>query len=123
MRLSVGGGVPATVREVVSSGRVARQSRFRLTSRADRDAVRRAMESLGIAHLAGQSVLVLHELGPLEPLITHSVVLEDGRIVHRGAAPEPSGECAKPGHDHVHPHAEPEPVSLWRALVGRTGRH
>ena len=178
-RLSVGGGVPATVREIVSSGRIARQSRFRPTSRADREAVRRAMESLGIAHLAGQSVsllsggqqqrvliaralagepevlvmdeplagvdaenqralaetltmlvgegrtivLVLHELGPLEPLITHSVVLEDGRIVHRGEAPEPSGACALPGHDHVHPHAEPEPVSLWRALVGRTGRH
>ncbi|WP_106398259.1 metal ABC transporter ATP-binding protein [Actinocorallia populi] len=178
-RLSVGGGVPATVREIVSSGRIARQSRLRPASRADRAAVGRAMAALGVDHLAGQSVsrlsggqqqrvliaralagepdvlvmdeplagvdaenqraladtlsllvgqghtivLVLHELGPLEPLITHSVVLEHGRIVHRGAPPEPSGECALPGHDHVHPHAEPEPVSLWRALVGKTGRH
>jgi len=178
-RLSVGGGVPATVREIVSSGRIARQSRLRPTSRADRAAVDRAMAALGIDHLARRSVsqlsggqqqrvliaralagepdvlvmdeplagvdaenqraladtlamlveegrtivLVLHELGPIEPLITHSVVLEDGRIVHRGEPPQPSGACALPGHDHVHPHAEPEPVSLWRALVGRTGRH
>lgn len=177
-RLNVGGGVPATVREVVSSGRVARRSRFRPASKADRLAVERALAALDIEHLAGQSVarlsggqqqrvliaralagepevlvmdeplagvdaenqqaladtlarlvregrtvvLVLHELGPLAPLITRSVVLDHGRIVHRGRAPEPSGACAEPGHDHVHPHAEPEPVSLWRSLAaGRQG--
>src|SRR5262245_54428643 len=41
-RLSVGGGVPATVREIVASGRIARQSRFRPSSAADRRAVDRA---------------------------------------------------------------------------------
>jgi zinc transport system ATP-binding protein len=167
-RLSVGGGVPATVREVVSSGRIARQSRFRPSSAADRRAVDRALEAVGMAHrahdsaqelsggqqqrvliaraLAGEPdvfvmdeptagvdaasqetlartlreqvaqgrtvVLVAHELGPMEPLITRSVVLEDGRIAHEGTPPKPQGECARPGHDHVHPHAPAEESHL-----------
>ena len=160
-RLSVGGGVPATVREVVASGRIARQSRFRPASAADRRAVDAALEAVGMAGrardsaqelsggqqqrvliaraLAGEPdafvmdeptagvdaasqetlaatlrdlvaegrtiVLVAHELGPMEPLITRSVVLENGVIRHEGAPPAPQGECARPGHDHVHPHA------------------
>jgi zinc transport system ATP-binding protein len=167
-RLSVGGGVPATVREVVSSGRIARQSRFRPFSAADRTAVDQALEAVGMADrardpaqelsggqqqrvliaraLAGEPdafvmdeptagvdahsqatlagtlhglvsqgrtvVLVAHELGPLEPLITRSVVLEQGRIVHEGTPPVPEGECARPGHDHVHPHALTEEPRL-----------
>jgi zinc transport system ATP-binding protein len=169
-RLSIGGGVPATVREVVASGRIARQSRLRPSSAADRRAVDRALTAVGMAdrardpaqelsggqqqrvliaralagepdalvmdeptagvdarsqetlagtlrELVGQGrtvVLVAHELGPLEPLITRSVVLEAGRIVHEGVPPVPQGECARPGHDHVHPHAstsEPELLS------------
>jgi zinc transport system ATP-binding protein len=160
-RLSIGGGVPATVREVVASGRIARQSRLRPSSAADRRAVDRALTAVGMAdrardpaqelsggqqqrvliaralagepdalvmdeptagvdarsqetlagtlrELVGQGrtvVLVAHELGPLEPLITRSVVLEAGRNVHEGVPPVPQGECARPGHDHVHPHA------------------
>jgi zinc transport system ATP-binding protein len=160
-RLSVGGGVPATVREIVSSGRIARQSRFRPASAADRAAVDRALVAVGMADrardpvadlsggqqqrvliaralagepdafvmdeptagvdvrsqqtladtlrdLVGQGrtvVLVAHELGPLEPLITRSVVLDQGLIVHEGQPPSPLGDCARPGHDHVHPHA------------------
>ncbi|MGH3375626.1 MAG: ATP-binding cassette domain-containing protein, partial [Actinoallomurus sp.] len=57
-------------------------------------------------------VLVAHELGPLEPLITRSVVLDEGRIVHAGRPPTPQGECARPGHDHVHPHAPAEEPGL-----------
>jgi len=160
-RLSIGGGVPATVREIVASGRIARQSRFRPSTAADRSAVERALTAVGmadrardpaqelsggqqqrvliaralagepdslvmdeptagvdsrsqetlagtLAELVGQGrtvVLVAHELGPLEPLITRSVVLDQGRIVHEGVPPTPEGECARPGHDHVHPHA------------------
>ncbi len=76
-------------------------------------------------------LLVAHELGPLEPLITRAVVVHDGRIAHDGAVPEPAGHHAEPGHDHVHPHASPEParrdvgaVTLFqydfmlRALIG-----
>jgi zinc transport system ATP-binding protein len=42
-------------------------------------------------------LLVLHELGPLEPLIDRAVVLREG-LVERDAPPA--------GPDHVHPHAD-----------------
>ncbi len=159
-RTTAAGGVPATVREVVSSGRLSR-TRLRPPGRADRDAVRRALELVGMADrakdsvdalsggqhqrvliaralaaepellimdepmagvdLAGQDVLadtlrtqvaagvsvllVLHELGPLEPLIDRAVVLRDGRVAYEGAPPPGVGQHALPGHDHVHPHS------------------
>ena len=54
---------------------------------------------------AGTTVLlVLHELGPLEPLIDRAVVLRDGCVVHDGPPPKALGQHALPGHDHVHPH-------------------
>jgi zinc transport system ATP-binding protein len=167
-RLSIGGGVPATVREIVASGRIARQSRLRPSSAADRLAVDHALRAVGMAdrardpvqelsggqqqrvliaralagdpdalvmdeptagvdarsqetlaatlsELVGQGrtvVLVAHELGPLEPLITRSVVMDAGRIVHEGVPPVPQGDCARPGHDHVHPHAPAEEPHL-----------
>nr|WP_204020130.1 ATP-binding cassette domain-containing protein [Sinosporangium siamense] len=49
-RLQVGGGVPATVGEIVSSGRVARRRRFSRTSREDKAAVAAALEAVGMAH-------------------------------------------------------------------------
>jgi zinc transport system ATP-binding protein len=58
-RLSVGGGVPATVREVVASGRVGRQGRFRRTSSADRHAVDHALEDVGMQHRADDPVATL----------------------------------------------------------------
>lgn len=58
-RLSVGGGVPATVREVVASGRVGRQSRFRRTSSHDRHAVDHALEDVAMAHRADALVTTL----------------------------------------------------------------
>lgn len=170
-RLSVGGGVPATVREIVLSGRIARQRRFRRTSAEDRAAVADALEAVGLTARAGDPVhtlsggqqqrvliaralagrpdtfvmdeptagvdaasqraladtlaslvargrtvvLVMHELGPLEPLITRAVVLRDGRIVHDGAPPAAAGVHARPDHDHVHPHgpAERDPLLRW----------
>ncbi|MFE3449106.1 metal ABC transporter ATP-binding protein [Nonomuraea sp. NPDC059194] len=173
-RLQVGGGVPATVREVVASGRIARQRRLRPTNAADHQAVERALEAVSLSGRAGDSVqnlsggqqqrvliaralagepdvyvmdepnagvdadsqrlladtlttlvgagktivLVMHELGPLEPLITRGVVVRDGVIAHDGVPPRPEGDCAKPGHEHVHPHAEEPvggPLAGWRA--------
>ncbi|MGW7295114.1 metal ABC transporter ATP-binding protein [Streptomyces xiamenensis] len=134
-RSTAAGGVPATVREVVSAGRLARR-RLRPLGRADRAAVERALELVGLADrardpvealsggqhqrvliaralagepellimdeplagvdLASQRILadtlrsqqvqgvstlvVLHELGPLEPLITRSVSLSAGLV-------------------------------------------
>jgi zinc transport system ATP-binding protein len=159
-RTSAAGGVPATVTEIVSSGRLSR-TRFGLFRRADREAVHQALELVGMADRARDSVtalsggqhqrvliaralvaepellimdepmagvdlasqevlartlreqvaagttvlLVLHELGPLEPLIDRAVVLRDGCVVHDGPPPEALGQHALPGHDHVHPHA------------------
>ncbi|MBU7599066.1 metal ABC transporter ATP-binding protein [Streptomyces sp. P38-E01] len=128
-------GVPATVREVVSAGRLARRG-LRPLGRADRTAVARALDLVGLADRAGDSVdelsggqhqrvliaralagepellimdeplagvdlasqqiladalseevsrgssvlLVLHELGPLAPVIDRTVVLRSGRV-------------------------------------------
>jgi len=58
-RLEVGGGVPATIQEVVASGRVGRQSRFRRTSAHDRYAVEHALEDVGMAHRLGDPVATL----------------------------------------------------------------
>nr|WP_262387165.1 metal ABC transporter ATP-binding protein [Streptomyces sp. TRM49041] len=164
-RTTAASGVPATVREVVASGRLSR-TKLRRPSKADRAAVERAIELVGLADRAGESVwalsggqhqrvliaralasepelvimdepmagvdlasqevlaatlreqvangttvlLVLHELGPLEPLIDRAVVLRDGCVVHDGPPPEAVGQHALPGHDHVHPHAADEPL-------------
>lgn len=173
-RLQIGGGVPATVREIVASGRIARQKRLRFTSAADKLAVTRALEAVGLSGRAGDRVqdlsggqqqrvliaralagepdtfvmdeptagvdaesqqlladtlkslvaagktivLVAHELGPLEPLITRGVVVRDGLIAHDGRPPQPEGECARPGHEHLHPHTgerEPgSPLESWQ---------
>ncbi|MFE0672362.1 metal ABC transporter ATP-binding protein [Streptomyces sp. NPDC058867] len=159
-RTTASSGVPATVTEVVSSGRLSR-TRFGLLRGNDRAAVGRALELVGMADrakdpvdalsggqhqrvliaralaaepellimdepmagvdLASQEVLaatlreqvaagttvllVLHELGPLEPLIDRAVVLRDGCVLHDGPPPKAVGQHALPGHDHVHPHA------------------
>ncbi|MER5882335.1 metal ABC transporter ATP-binding protein [Streptomyces sp. NPDC001941] len=164
-RTTATSGVPATIREVVASGRLSR-TRLGRPRRADREAVERAIALVGLADrakdavgalsggqhqrvliaralasepellimdepmagvdLASQEVLaetlrdqvvrgttvllVLHELGPLEPLIDRAVVLRDGCVVHDGPPPEAVGQHALPGHDHVHPHAAGEPL-------------
>jgi len=58
-RLSVGGGVPATVGEVVASGRTGRLNRFRRFSGADRAAVEHALEDVGLAHRVDDLVATL----------------------------------------------------------------
>ncbi|MEV7424389.1 metal ABC transporter ATP-binding protein [Streptomyces sp. NPDC091212] len=171
-RTTAASGVPATVREVVSSGRLSR-TRLGWPSKADRAAVQRAIELVGLADRAKDSVgalsggqhqrvliaralaaepellimdepmagvdlasqeilaatlreqvaagttvlLVLHELGPLEPLIDRAVVLRDGCVTHDGPPPRAVGRHAPPGHgpepltdSSCHPHAAGEPL-------------
>ncbi|MDX3092026.1 MULTISPECIES: metal ABC transporter ATP-binding protein [Streptomyces] len=159
-RTTAAGGVPATVAEVVSSGRLSR-TRFRPPRRADREAVRHALELVGMAGRAGDCVdalsggqhqrvliaralaaepelllmdepmagvdlasqealaetlraqvergvtvlLVLHELGPLAPLIDRAVVLREGRVLHEGPPGTAHVQGLDHDHDHVHPHA------------------
>jgi zinc transport system ATP-binding protein len=168
-RLGAGSGVPATVAEVVASGRLARRGLLRPATAADQRAVADALATVDLASLgrspvgtlsggqqqrvliaralAGQPELlvldeptagvdvgsqetfaralkrfvddggtvlfVAHELGPLRPLITRSVVVHHGTVIHNGPAPEPAGHHGEPDHDHVHPHAPAEPSSLW----------
>ncbi|MQA28099.1 MAG: ATP-binding cassette domain-containing protein [Micromonosporaceae bacterium] len=167
-RLGAGSGVPATVREVVASGRLARRRLFGPQSAVDRRAVDAAIAAVGLSDRTGDAVhvlsggqqqrtliaralaaepellvldeptagvdavsqrtfadalgrfaddggtviLVAHELGPLEPLVNRAVVLHHGEIAHDGAVPAPVGNHARPGHEHVHPHARAE-ESRW----------
>jgi len=152
-RATAAAGVPASVSEVVASGRLSRQRLLLPARRSDRDAVRRAIDAVGLGDrardnvstlsggqqqrvliaraLAGDPevlildeptagvdaanqralaetlellvergatvVLVAHELGPIAPLVTRSIVMRDGRVVHDGP---PAGT----GHDHDHGH-------------------
>lgn len=48
-------------------------------------------------------VVVLHELGPLQPLISRAVALREGRIVYDGA-PDDVLELHDPAHHHDHSH-------------------
>jgi zinc transport system ATP-binding protein len=168
-RVGAGAGVPATVAEVVASGRLARRGLLRPARGDDREAVARALEAVGLAGLAGDAVttlsggqqqrvliaralagepellildeptagvdaasqeafaqalrrfttrggtvlLVAHELGPLQPLVSRAVVLHQGAVVHEGTVPPPAGHHAAPHHDHVHPHAPEQPSGMW----------
>ncbi|GHJ45363.1 ABC transporter [Catellatospora sp. TT07R-123] len=168
-RLGAGGGVPASVGEVVASGRLAARGFLRPRRSGDRRAVTDALTAVGLTDrehdpvaslsggqqqrtliaraLAGQPdllvldeptagvdaasqeafaralrdfvtgggtvLLVAHELGPLEPVISRAVVVHDGVIAHDGAIPHPTGHHADPHHDHVHPHEPQDPPSIW----------
>jgi zinc transport system ATP-binding protein len=78
-RLTSATGVPATVREVVASGRTPRLSRLRRTTSADRAAIDAAVDAVGlapdtpVAHLSGgqqQRVLIARALaGEPEALV------------------------------------------------------
>jgi zinc transport system ATP-binding protein len=58
-RLGAGAGVPATVREVVASGRLARRGILRPPGSADRAAVRAALDAVGLGDRAGDPVATL----------------------------------------------------------------
>ncbi|HEX2771674.1 MAG TPA: ABC transporter ATP-binding protein [Micromonosporaceae bacterium] len=58
-RLGAGSGVPATVAEVVASGRLARRGLFRPPGNADRAAVTEALRSVGLADRARDPVATL----------------------------------------------------------------
>jgi len=58
-RQTVGGPIPATVREVVASGRLSRGGVLRWPSSTDRVAIDTALQRVGIEHLARRSVHLL----------------------------------------------------------------
>lgn len=168
-RLGAGSGVPATVREVVAAGRLAKRGFLRPPTTRDKRAVLDAIEMVGLSDrgrdpvatlsggqqqrtliaraLAGAPdllvldeptagvdaasqeafagalrrfvadggtvIVVAHELGPLQPVVTRAVVVHDGVIAHDGPVPQPLGHHADPDHDHVHPHGPEQGEGLW----------
>ncbi|GEL94722.1 metal ABC transporter ATP-binding protein [Cellulomonas composti] len=72
-----------------------------------------------VARLHGQGatvVVILHELGPFEPLIQRAVVLRHGRVVHDGLPPRPRLDHAGATHHHEHAHHDPDPPPTGPAL-------
>lgn len=67
------------------------------------------------------AVVVLHEIGPLTPLIDRAVVLREGRVVAQGTLPEITGLGPHHAHEHTgHEHGEPDqPVRLLDGTVDR----
>lgn len=181
-RTTASGGVPATVREVVMSGRLARRRPFRSASRADRAAVERAIDMVslsdraddGVASLSGGQqqrvliaraaagepdllvldepnagvdrrsqdafarslrtfvasgrtvLLVLHEMGPLAPLVDRGVILDAGRVVHDGPVPADVHASASGAPDQHQPAGHhPAPVRPERdsAVAGVPDDH
>lgn len=64
-------------------------------------------------------VVVLHELGEFKPLITRTVVLRHGKIVHDGAALEAADHHDHSDHEHIHPHEGFTPEGS--SLIAETG--
>ncbi len=168
-RIGVSSGVPATVREVVAAGRLARRGFLRPGGKAGKLAIDSALVAVGLAGmshrpvsslsggqqqrtliaraLAGQPellimdeptagvdaasqaalaaalrqfsgnggtvIVVLHELGPLAPLISRTVVLHGGQIVHDGPPLPPAAGHDCPEHVHIHPHAPAAEPARW----------
>jgi zinc transport system ATP-binding protein len=165
-RVTATAGVPATVAEVVGSGRLSRRRLLMPMRSSDRAAVRDAIESVelterthdAVAQLSGGQqqrvliaralagepellvldepnagvdhhnqirladtlrpmitdgatiVLVLHDLGPLAPLIDRAVALRDGRIVYDG--PVPDEDMLHDFHEHHHQRHQTDHVPM-----------
>ena len=160
-RATAAAGVPATVQEVVSSGRLSRRRFGVPLRRTDREQIKAAIEAVELTDrthdsvstlsggqqqrvliaraLAGQPellvldeptagvdllsqqtfaealstlidrgttiVLVAHEMGPIEPLVSRTVVMRDGRVAYDGT-PLASFHEAQHHHGHHHPELE-----------------
>jgi zinc transport system ATP-binding protein len=160
-RATAAGGVPASVYEVVASGRLSRRRVGAPVRRTDRDTIRGALAAVELADRARDSVstlsggqqqrvliaralagepellvldeptagvdllsqqtfadvlkaliergttivLVAHEMGPIEPLVSRTVVMRDGRVAYDGA---PLASFHEAHHHHGHHHPEME---------------
>ena len=165
-RVTAASGVPATVAEVVASGRLSRRRLLLPMRAADRAAVRAAIDAVELTERAGDAVgqlsggqqqrvliaralagepelfvldepnagvdhhnqiglaetlrpmvtdgatvlLVLHELGPLAPLIDRAIALRDGRIVYDG--PVPDDDLLDDFHEHHHQRHQTDHVPM-----------
>ncbi len=180
-RGAIAGVVPSTVHEVVSAGRLARSRTLRPFRAADRAAITRALDHVGLTDLSrarvatlsgGQQrrvliaralaaepellvldeplagvdlssqgqladvlrvlaengttiVVVLHELGPLRPLVTRIARLRDGHLVYDGPVTADVladlHEDELGHHDHHHDGPAPHRTSPGSSDLGLTG--
>jgi zinc transport system ATP-binding protein len=160
-RATAAAGVPASVSEVVASGRLSRRRIGAPVRRADREKIKAAIAAVELTDrtndsvstlsggqqqrvliaraLAGEPellvldeptagvdllsqqtfadvletliergttiVLVAHEMGPIERLVSRTVVMRDGRVAYDGA---PLGSFHEAHHHHGHHHPEME---------------
>lgn len=83
------------------------------TAGVDAESQRRLADLLRRLSSAGATIiLVTHELGPLAPLVTRTIVLAAGRVAYDGPTP-PAAYL----HDHVHHHDEPFRTGAGPLLV------
>lgn len=80
-RHTLTGGVPATVREVVASGRLARKRPFAPMGAADRTAVRSAIDTVGLAERTDASVAKLSGGQQRRVLIARALAAEPDVLV------------------------------------------
>jgi zinc transport system ATP-binding protein len=134
-RVTASSGVPASVQEVVGSGRLAHRSAFRPMRRADREAVRAAIDAVGLGDRARDGVATLSGGQHQRVLIARALAGEPDLLVldeptagvdldHQDAFADIVGRLVERGTTMVLVAHEMGPLAplIGRTVVMREGR-